>query len=107
MNLDSRSRLSAKEWGPLGKEEGEVIIRDNEHLQGTLDKNQFGNSDQGLVHCFYEIYGSKKAGELLTALARVFAVFLQAYGHTVGIDDLVLTREANRKRRLNIEDGHL
>lgn len=39
MNLDSRSRLNAKEWGPLGKEEGEVIIRDNEHLQGTLDKN--------------------------------------------------------------------
>lgn len=39
LNLDSKSRLAAKEWGPLGKEEGEVIIRDNEHLQGTLDKN--------------------------------------------------------------------
>jgi hypothetical protein len=39
MNLDSKSRLAAKEWGPIGKEEGEVIIRDNEHLQGTLDKN--------------------------------------------------------------------
>jgi hypothetical protein len=43
----------------------------------------------------------------LTALARVFAVFLQAYGHTVGIDDLVLTKAANKKRRLNIENGHL
>jgi len=32
MNLDSKSRLPAKEWGPLGKEEGEVIIRDNELL---------------------------------------------------------------------------
>jgi DNA-directed RNA polymerase I subunit RPA1 len=32
MNLDGKSRLNAKEWGPLGKEEGEVIIRDNEHL---------------------------------------------------------------------------
>lgn len=39
MNLESKSRLAAKEWGPLGKEEGEVIIRDNEFLQGTLDKN--------------------------------------------------------------------
>lgn len=39
MNLDSKSRLNPKEWGPLGKEEGEIIIRDNEHLQGTLDKN--------------------------------------------------------------------
>lgn len=32
LNLDSKSRLNAKEWGPLGVEEGEVIIRDNEHL---------------------------------------------------------------------------
>jgi DNA-directed RNA polymerase I subunit RPA1 len=32
LNLESKSRLAAKEWGPLGKEEGEVIIRDNEHL---------------------------------------------------------------------------
>ena len=76
MNLDSKSRLSAKEWGPLGKEEGEVIIRDNELLQGTIDKNQFGASDQGMVHCFYEIYGSKKAGVLLTALTRIFHLYL-------------------------------
>ena len=45
MNMDGKAKLSQKDWGPLGKEEGEVIIRDNEHLQGTLDKNQFGNSD--------------------------------------------------------------
>ena len=58
MNLDGKARLNPKEWGPLGKEEGEVIIRDNEHLQGTLDKNAFGSSDQGMVHAFYELYGS-------------------------------------------------
>ena len=96
MNLDGKSRLNAKEWGPLGKEEGEVIIRDNEHLQGTLDKNQFGSSDQGMVHSFYEIYGSEKAGELLTALARIFAVNLQTHGFTVGLDDLVLKPEFNK-----------
>lgn len=39
MNLDSKAKLSAKEWGPLGTEEGDVVIRDNELLQGTLDKN--------------------------------------------------------------------
>lgn len=76
MNLESKSRLNAKEWGPLGKEEGEVIIRDNEHLQGTLDKNQFGANDHGMVHSFYEVYGSQKAGELLTSLARIFLVFI-------------------------------
>ena len=39
LNLDAKSKLSAKEWGPIGKEEGDIIIRDNELLQGTLDKN--------------------------------------------------------------------
>ena len=32
LNIDSKSKLAAKEWGPIGKEEGEVIIRDNELL---------------------------------------------------------------------------
>ena len=32
MNMDGKAKLSQKDWGPLGKEEGEVIIRDNEHL---------------------------------------------------------------------------
>jgi DNA-directed RNA polymerase I subunit RPA1 len=53
-----------------------VVFRDNEHLRGTLDKNAFGASEYGLVHAFYEVYGSEKAGELLTSLARVFTVFL-------------------------------
>lgn len=76
LNLDSKSKLSAKEWGPIGLEEGDVIFRDNELLQGTLDKNQYGASEFGLVHSFYEIYGSEKAGELLTSLARIFTAFL-------------------------------
>ena len=32
LNLESKSKLPAKEWGPTGKEEGEVIVRDNELL---------------------------------------------------------------------------
>lgn len=39
LNLDSKSKLSAKEWGSIGLEEGDVVFRDNELLQGTLDKN--------------------------------------------------------------------
>jgi DNA-directed RNA polymerase I subunit RPA1 len=32
LNLDSKSKLPASEWGPFGKEEGDVIFRDNELL---------------------------------------------------------------------------
>jgi DNA-directed RNA polymerase I subunit RPA1 len=58
------------------------------------------------VHSFYEIYGSEKAGELLTALARVFALYLQSHGFTVGLDDLVIKPEYNKQRRMTIENAH-
>ena len=106
LNLDSKSRLSASEWGPNGKEEGDVIFRDNELLQGTIDKNQFGASEFGMVHSFYEIYGSEKVGELLTSLARIFTSYLQVHGFTCGLEDLMLTPEYNKKRRLIIEESH-
>ena len=32
LNLDSKSKLSPKEWGPIGAEEGDIVIRDNELL---------------------------------------------------------------------------
>lgn len=39
LNLESKSKISSDEWGPLGKEEGNIVIRDSQLLQGTLDKN--------------------------------------------------------------------
>lgn len=59
-----------------------------------------------MVHSFYEIYGSEKAGELLTSLARIFTAYLQMHGFTCGLDDLVLTKEFNKKRRMIIENSH-
>ena len=59
-----------------------------------------------MVHSFYEIYGSEKAGELLTALARIFTLYLQGRGFTVGLDDLVLKPEFNKRRRMTIEKDH-
>ena len=59
-----------------------------------------------MVHSFYEVYGSEKAGELLTALARIFAVFLQTHGMSVGLEDLVLKPKFNKERRMTIENCH-
>jgi len=59
LNVSSKSRLDGSSWGELGKDESNVIIRNNELLQGVLDKNQLGESKFGLVHSFYEVYGSK------------------------------------------------
>ena len=96
LNTSFKSKLAAKEWGKLGTEEGDVLFRDNEHLRGTLDKASFGDTEFGLVHAFCEVYGTEKAGKLLTALARVFTVFLQTHGFTCGLDDLMIDKKYNK-----------
>lgn len=106
LNVNFKSKLAAREWGSIGVEESDVCFRDNEHLRGCLDKSAFGPTDFGLVHAFYEVYGSEKAGELLTSLARVFTVYLQTHGFTCGLDDLMVSKEYNKQRRLTIEEGH-
>lgn len=60
-----------------------------------------------MVHCFYEVYGSERAGELLTALARIFVSYLQTHGFTCGLDDLAVKPEFNKLRRMCIEKGHM
>ena len=46
-------------------EEVEIFYQNNELLTGVLDKNEIGNSDYGLFHSFYEIYGPNLTGELI------------------------------------------
>lgn len=44
-------------------------------MRGVIDKAQFGKF--GLVHTVQELYGSNSAGILLSALSRLFTIFLQ------------------------------
>lgn len=55
--------------------EHKLLIWKNELVHGVIDKAQFGKF--GLVHTVQELYGSNSAGILLSALSRLFTVFLQ------------------------------
>lgn len=55
--------------------EDKLFIYRNNFVRGVIDKAQFG--DYGLVHIVHELYGSNTAGLLLSALSRLFTVFLQ------------------------------
>ncbi|KAI8923925.1 hypothetical protein BC831DRAFT_513816 [Entophlyctis helioformis] len=76
LNLKSKSRIPAKQWGPTAPEEQQVLFMDGYLLTGILDKSQFGASAKGLVHAMYE-----------------FA------GFTCRMDDLRLTEEGDQVRR--------
>lgn len=45
-----------------------------------------------------ELYGNKVAGEMLSALSRLFTLFLQWHGFTCGMDDLLLIQRSESAR---------
>ncbi|OXB78798.1 UNVERIFIED_CONTAM: hypothetical protein H355_011816 [Colinus virginianus] len=108
LNLTGKAKIGGKAWlkGPANRClnldsmcESQIIIRRGELLCGVLDKAHFGSSAYGLVHCCYEIYGGETSGKVLTCLGRLFTAYLQLYrGFTMGIEDILVKPEADRKR---------
>ena len=89
------------------QEEHLVLVRDGELLRGVLDKAAFGATDFSLVHAVYEAYGPNKAGLLLNAFGRLFTAYLQYYsGHSCRMEDLVLTKDADRERREVVQNSY-
>ncbi|KAK6149178.1 hypothetical protein DH2020_016703 [Rehmannia glutinosa] len=84
--------------------EHNLLVWKNELVRGVIDKAQFGKF--GLVHTVQELYGSNSAGILLSALSRLFTIFLQIHGFTCGVDDLIILPhyDAQRKDKLEGED---
>ena len=79
--------------------ESEVIFRQGEMVCGVLDKNQFGATAYSLTHAFFELYGGAYSGKLLSALSKIFTNFLHTEGFTLGVRDIVVTKDANKKRK--------
>ncbi|XP_061372755.1 DNA-directed RNA polymerase I subunit 1 [Gastrolobium bilobum] len=82
-------------------DEDKLLIYRNDLVRGVVDKAQFG--DYGMVHTVQELYGSNVAGNLLSALSRLFTTFLQMHGFTCGVDDLLLTKEKDGERMNQLE----
>lgn len=79
--------------------EAEVIIRNGELLVGVLDKTHYGATPYGLIHCMYELYGGNSSTQLLTSFAKLFTIFLQREGFTLGVHDILVLPKAEKKRR--------
>ena len=79
--------------------EGEVVVRGGHLLCGVLDKQQYGAVPFSLVHGFYELYGGAASSQLLSAFSRLFTGCLHVMGFTLGVQDILVTAEADRRRR--------
>ena len=104
LNMDHKSRINRQIFGEPHALEEFVVIRDDELLTGILDKNQIGNSEYGLIHSYYEMFGPEMAGELISTFGRVFIHYLQFFhGFTCGVDDLLIKDDYDYKRKNDIE----
>ncbi|KAK9309722.1 hypothetical protein QLX08_000714 [Tetragonisca angustula] len=114
INLTANAKINVKEWqvekarrwkcgnefsDPKTMSEAEVIIRNGELLCGVLDKTHYGATPFGLVHCIFELYGGTCSSKLLSAFGKLFQAALQRNGFTLGIEDILLLRKADKKRK--------
>ncbi|KAL7138520.1 hypothetical protein ABFS83_10G169600 [Erythranthe nasuta] len=81
--------------------EHNLLVWKNELVRGVIDKAQFGKF--GLVHTVQELYGASSAGIFLSALSRVFTLFLQIHGFTCGVDDLIILPDYDDQRKEKLE----
>lgn len=120
INLKSTAKVGAKSWqtqkmrpwkagGSELKEpdmsEAEVVFRHGELLVGVLDKNHYGSTPYGLIHCIYELYGGHISTKLLSSLTRLFTAFLQWEGFTLGVHDILVLSGADKERKKIIKES--
>lgn len=84
LNLVGKSKVPVNCWNVSGHSkasfsmsESEVVFRQGELLVGVLDKNHYGATQFGLIHCCFELYGQKVAVKILSCLSRLFTRYLQ------------------------------
>ena len=105
LNYEHNTKIGPSAWGKGHEKEGKVIVRNNELLTGVLDKNEIGNSDYGLFHSFYEIYGGNLTGELITIIGKLGVFFFQRFhAFTCSVSDILLDEQTNLRRRRDIEN---
>ncbi len=72
-----------------------VLIRDGQLLTGVIDKKAFGAQQADTVfHRLVKDYGTQTARIFLDSITKLLIHFSSAIGFTLGIDELIIEKEA-------------
>ncbi|VDN30044.1 unnamed protein product, partial [Gongylonema pulchrum] len=94
LNLRSKAKTPLSCWKVDGCEMPEFNMSESEH---------YGSTQYGLIHCCWDLYGHRHAIRILSCLSRLFTTHLQYHGFTLGVADILVRKEADKKRRKEIE----
>ncbi|VDK70223.1 unnamed protein product [Litomosoides sigmodontis] len=110
LNIKSKAKTPLSCWKvddhlepKLDMSESEVIFRQAELLVGVLDKQHYGTTQYGLIHCCWDLYGHRYATKILSCFSRLFTTHLQYYGFTLGVADILVRKEADKQRKKEIK----
>ncbi|ADM11428.1 DNA-directed RNA polymerase subunit alpha [Encephalitozoon intestinalis ATCC 50506] len=102
LNIEIETKVPKDAWREHS-EESVLRISEGNIITGILDKNSIGPTFKSLAHACGEIRGFAASNDLLTYIGRVCNKYLQMYGFTIGADDLILSNDANAKRKKVME----
>ncbi|VDN06178.1 unnamed protein product [Thelazia callipaeda] len=110
LNITSKAKTPLSCWKvenhatpKLAMSESEVIFRNAELLVGVLDKQHYGSTRYGLIHCCWDLYGHRFATKILSCFSRLFTTYLQFHGFSLGVADILVRKEADEVRKREIE----
>uniref|UniRef100_A0A1I8EX00 DNA-directed RNA polymerase subunit n=1 Tax=Wuchereria bancrofti TaxID=6293 RepID=A0A1I8EX00_WUCBA len=110
LNIRSKAKTPLSCWKvedhPAPKfnmSESEVVFRQAELLVGVLDKQHYGSTQYGLIHCCWDLYGHQFATRILSCFSRLFTTHLQYHGFTLGVADILIRKEADKQRKKEIK----
>ena len=72
-----------------------VEIKNGRYIRGQMDKGILGSGTKGLIHRTNNDYGNIAASKFIDDLQNIITEYLKTSGFSVGISDLISTRETN------------
>uniref|UniRef100_A0A6C0LJ14 DNA-directed RNA polymerase n=1 Tax=viral metagenome TaxID=1070528 RepID=A0A6C0LJ14_9ZZZZ len=87
-----------KDYIPYKDEDINVVIKNGIVESGILDKNAIGdNSSGGVFHIMALEHGTKIALKKVYSYQQIVLRYLEMKGFTMGMDDLIISKEARRE----------
>ena len=103
VNLE-RENGSFKDCVAQDKDKNRICIKEGVVKSGVFDKKILGGSSGGLIHVICNDYSSKSAKVMLDGIQNIITKFGLQHGYSVGVGDLVATKNTMTNIRKNIAD---
>ncbi|GKT25531.1 DNA-directed RNA polymerase III subunit RPC1, partial [Aduncisulcus paluster] len=107
ITLENASKNYSKKGEQMCVQDGYVIIRNAEHLCGTLTKTQLGGSKKGIFYYLLRQHGPQLCADIMLRFAKLTTRYLQYQrGMSIGIEDVTPSDQVTLLKKDLIAKGY-